>query len=168
MERSSFVTKPAPFVSRVPCLIAIAIAIRTRLVCGGRNVHARLARAGRYSQHADRGRSTCDNYTVRKARSISRSCCWSFLSRLSRTVEVCLSLTAVFRDLCLLGKVGVLAELLRDPLPTRMRRQVSGEECRLPMVVDRTLPCSVDVISVGCLKVGDLIEDSCTGCWTIV
>lgn len=46
----------------------------------------------------------------------------------------------------------MLAELLRDPLPTRMRRQV-GEARDLPRLVDRTLPCTVDVISLGCLKV---------------
>lgn len=47
----------------------------------------------------------------------------------------------------------MLAELLRDPLPTRMRRQLAGDDSRLPMLVDRTLPCTVDVISIGCLKV---------------
>ena len=47
----------------------------------------------------------------------------------------------------------MLAELLHDALPMRMRRQLAGEDSRLPMLVDRTLPCSVDVISVGCLKV---------------
>ncbi|CAN0313296.1 unnamed protein product [Pylaiella littoralis] len=49
-------------------------------------------------------------------------------------------------------QVGVLGELLRDPLPARMRRQLAEDKARLPALVDRTLPCSVDAISIGCLK----------------
>lgn len=51
------------------------------------------------------------------------------------------------------SQVGVLAELLRDPLPSRMRKQVSAEGTCLPLIVDRTLPCTVDSITMGCVKV---------------